>query len=124
MTDKELAAFGERLYGAVLLTPLPAGTILGLAAAIRQNVEWADLPRSLRFAVFKIAAICVGDVATPAAESPLDEGSPIVAPGASDPGIAGEVRQPNAATTEQPADGEQGSEAGAGSSEQPETVGG
>lgn len=61
MTDKELAAFGERLYEAVLLTPLPAGTTLGLASAIRYNLPWAELPRTMRFAVFKIAAACTGE---------------------------------------------------------------
>jgi hypothetical protein len=61
MTDRELAAFGERLYEAVRLTPLPAGSILALATAIRYNAGWSELPRALRFAVFKIAAACHTD---------------------------------------------------------------
>jgi hypothetical protein len=79
MTDKELATFGERLYEAVLLTPLPAGTILGLATAIRYNAPWADLPRSLRFAVFKIAAACLGE---PADQADDKSGQPPPAPSA------------------------------------------
>lgn len=61
MTDKELSTFGERLYNAILLTPLPAGTIFGIGAAIRQNVSWRELPRTLKFAIFKIAAQCAPD---------------------------------------------------------------
>ena len=68
MTDRELAVFGERLYQAVLLTPLPAGTILGLATAIRHNVGWSELPKALRFSVFKIAAVCLAETSEPGSE--------------------------------------------------------
>jgi hypothetical protein len=69
MTDRELAVFGERLYQAVLLTPLPAGTILGLATAIRHNVGWSELPKALRFSVFKIAAVCLAETSESSEET-------------------------------------------------------
>lgn len=107
MTDRELAAFGERLYEAILLTPLPAGTILGLATAIRCNMSWTDLPRALRFAVFKIAAACV--------ESPLDE-DPVAPPDQPEvPGFDGQqtAAQPATQSPEQPAqEGQDASAAG------------
>ena len=85
MTDKELAAYGERLYEAVLLTPLPAGSILGLATAIRYNAPWSELPQALRFAVFKIASACLSE----ATDGPREEATPEPrpAPAADQPGI-------------------------------------
>jgi hypothetical protein len=85
MTDKELAAYGERLYEAVLLTPLPAGSILGLATAIRYNAPWSELPQTLRFAVFKIASACLSE----APDEPHEEATPEPrpSPAAEEPGI-------------------------------------
>jgi hypothetical protein len=88
MTDKELAVFGERLYEAVLLTPLPAGTILGLATAIRYNLPWSELPRTLRFAVFKIAAASTGEPMD-APESGAGAEQPAPSPAQDPPGNAG-----------------------------------
>jgi hypothetical protein len=76
MTDKELATFGERLYQAVLLTPLPAGTILGLATAVRHNLPWSELPKALRFSVFKIAAVCLAETAESTADEAASEPEP------------------------------------------------
>ena len=59
MTDKELSEFGEKLYEAILMTPLPGGTIFGIASAIRHGTPWRALPGSLKLAVFKIAANCM-----------------------------------------------------------------
>ena len=92
MTDRELAVFGERLYQAVLLTPLPAGTILGLATAIRHNVGWSELPKALRFSVFKIAAVCLAETSEPGSEEttgsqdarPTPEQAPTAADGRPD----------------------------------------
>ena len=88
MTDKELAAYGERLYEAVLLTPLPAGSILGLATAIRYNAPWSELPQALRFAVFKIASACLSE----STDGPREEATPEPrpAPTAEQPGAASE----------------------------------
>ncbi len=60
MTDKELSEFGEKLYEAILVTPLPGGTIFAIASAIRHGTPWKALPGSLKLAVFKIAANCIG----------------------------------------------------------------
>jgi hypothetical protein len=64
MTDKELSAFGEKLYEAILMTPLPAGMVFAIATAIRRGVPWARLAPPLKLAVFKIASNC----------SPVDPG--------------------------------------------------
>jgi hypothetical protein len=66
MTDKELSTFGEKLYAAILETPLPSGRIFALAGAIRQGVAWAKLPPPLKIAVFKIAARCLEGLTAPA----------------------------------------------------------
>ena len=58
MTDKELSAFGEKLYEAILMTPLPAGMVFAIATAIRRGVPWARLAPPLKLAVFKIASNC------------------------------------------------------------------
>lgn len=58
MTDKELSAFGEKLYEAILMTPLPAGMVFAIATAIRQGIPWPKLAPPLKLAVFKIAANC------------------------------------------------------------------
>ena len=53
MTDKQLSAFGEKLYEAILMTPLPAGMVFAIATAIRQGVPWARLAPPLKLAVFR-----------------------------------------------------------------------
>ena len=72
MTDKELSAFGEKLYESVLFTPLPAATVFNLALAVREAIPWSHLPQHLKFAVFKIAANCTSDAIAepPAAPAP------------------------------------------------------
>lgn len=105
MTDKELSAFGESLYEAVLFTPVPAGTIFGLANAIRQNVPWAQLPRHLKFAVFRIAANCTGEAGVSGAEPPAPE--PTVPPQSSGPTPETASVNPEATTApDEPAPGE------------------
>lgn len=64
MTDKELSKFGEKLYEAILTTPLPGGTIFAIASAIRKGTPWSALPTSLKLAVFKIAANCAPETAS------------------------------------------------------------
>lgn len=56
MTDKNLAAFGERLYAAMINTPLSTIEIGGLAAAFRTRTPWSRLGPSLKVALFRIAA--------------------------------------------------------------------
>lgn len=73
MTDKELSEFGGKLYEAVLFTPLPAATVFSLALAVRQAIPWAHLPQHLKFAVFKIAASCTGEVVVDAAATSAGE---------------------------------------------------
>jgi hypothetical protein len=68
MTDKDLAAFGERLYAAMINTPLSTIEIGGLAAAFRQRTPWPRLGPSLKVALFRIAAK-MGQSAPPEAPS-------------------------------------------------------
>ena len=56
MTDKELSTLGERLYEAVLATPLPAGMVSAIGRALREGIPWAHLPPPLKLGVFKIVA--------------------------------------------------------------------
>ncbi|MDX2087870.1 MAG: hypothetical protein SFX73_08470 [Kofleriaceae bacterium] len=90
MTDKELSSFGERLYEAVLFTPLPAATVFNLALAVRGAVPWAQLPQHLKFAVFKIAASCVADDEAASAE-PAPSGEAPVHETPTPPPITGSV---------------------------------
>lgn len=83
MTDRELCNFGERLYEAVLYTPLPSATIFNLALAVRQAVAWEHLPQALKFAVFKIAASCVTEEAEGSTEPSATDGQAESAPEAS-----------------------------------------
>ncbi len=85
MTDKELSAFGERLYEAILMTPLPAGMVFAIATAIRQGVPWARLAPPLKLAVFKIASNC-GPVAPEGDAVSTSEGQE---PGTAEPGDRG-----------------------------------
>ncbi len=82
LTDRELSALGEGLYEAVLQTPLPFGTIQGLGAAIAHNLRWAELPQHLRFAVFKIVAVCLQETEAGAVTTDGRDGglSPTAAP--------------------------------------------
>ena len=73
MTDKELSEFGGKLYEAVLFTPLPAATVFSLALAVRQAIPWAHLPQHLKFAVFKIAASCTGEVVVDTSAPPASQ---------------------------------------------------
>ena len=68
MTDKNLAAFGERLYAAMINTPLSTIEIGGLAAAFRTRTPWSRLGPSLKVALFRIAAK-MGDSAPPETSS-------------------------------------------------------
>lgn len=76
MTDKELSEFGGKLYEAVLFTPLPAATVFSLALAVRQAIPWSHLPQHLKFAVFKIAASCTGQVVVDASSTSASEPTP------------------------------------------------
>lgn len=76
ITDKELSNLGEGLYEAVLQTPLPLGTVHGLATAIRNNVPWGQLPQHLKFAVFKIVAVCMQETEADAAAPEGDSDAP------------------------------------------------
>ncbi|MDX2023238.1 MAG: hypothetical protein SF187_23595 [Deltaproteobacteria bacterium] len=76
MTDKELSEFGGKLYEAVLFTPLPAATVFSLALAVRQAIPWAHLPQHLKFAVFKIAASCTGEVVADAPSHAASDAAP------------------------------------------------
>ena len=78
MNDKELSTFGEKLYEAVLITPLGAGSLFGIVSAIREGVPWARLPAPVKLAVLRIAAQCVP-------EEPSGE------PDSAGPAVVGEV---------------------------------
>ena len=96
-TDKELSQFGEKLYEAILMTPLPGGTIFAIASAIRHGTPWKALPGSLKLAVFKIAANCLPEDPSPTPPSGSEPTVAVgVAAGAVDEG-ATPGEEPNAA---------------------------
>ena len=104
MTDKELSQFGEKLYEAILVTPLPGGTIFAIASAIRHGTPWKALPGSLKLAVFKIATNCLPEGPAPA---PLPGGEPGAADGeAPDEAVEGSDASPRPGLEGRQQDGE------------------
>jgi hypothetical protein len=81
MTDRELAAMGERLYEAIIETPLSPLEIGGLTAAFRTRTPWAELGSGLKVALFRIAANAASPVATqPTPDEAATEEPPAAAP--------------------------------------------